>query len=181
VDAAVNSGAWRDERGVRDRAQQSARRDAVRDVATEDTQARRSPWQRRQATPSVADPAVALATYLHDVLLDVASGRSPAVDRLGLWLAVVGFVLAAAAVIGVEALRVARGVHGPELRLRLAMQRIRDGDLGFRVTLRRGDLLGGLAQECNELLEWLNQNPPVGARVGSDVVEVDDAQREAER
>jgi hypothetical protein len=140
---------------------------------------RRHRWQILPCVAMFAS-AVALATYLHDVLLDVASGRSPAVDRLGLWLAVVGFVLAAAAVIGVEALHAARGVHGPELRLRLAMQRIRDGDLGFRVTLRRGDLLGGLAHECNELLEWLNQNPPEGARVGSDVVDVGDEPREAD-
>ena len=69
-------------------------------------------------------------------------------------------------------LRLAGRVAGPEYRLRRALQRIRTGDLGFRVNLRRGDLLAGLAQECNELLDWLNANPPRGAHTGTDIVEV---------
>jgi hypothetical protein len=40
------------------------------------------------------------------------------------------------------------------------------------VSLRRGDLLSGLAQECNELLEYLNSNPPSGAKTGTDVVDI---------
>jgi hypothetical protein len=38
--------------------------------------------------------------------------------------------------------------------------------------LRRGDLLTGLAEECNALLDWLNENPPRGVATGSDVVQV---------
>jgi hypothetical protein len=32
--------------------------------------------------------------------------------------------------------------------------------------------LTGLARDCNELLDWLNQNPPSGAHTGNDVHEL---------
>ncbi len=85
-----------------------------------------------------------------------------------------GTMLFAIGVVGMlHASRVAQRVLGPEQRLIESLQRLRTGDLSFRVNLRRGDLLTGLAVECNEVLEWLNVNPPRGASTGSDVYEVE--------
>jgi hypothetical protein len=115
----------------------------------------------------------ALVVYCHSLLGDAAAGRPVEVGSGGFWLAIVGFFAACIAVVLLQSLRLAHRIAGPEWRLRRALRRIRAGDLGFRITLRRGDLLGGLAHECNELLDWLNANPPVGTRTGGDVVEVD--------
>ena len=52
------------------------------------------------------------------------------------------------------------------------MQRIRAGDVGFRVAIHRGQPLGRLLHECNGLLEWLNHNPPSGVRVDRDVFDI---------
>jgi hypothetical protein len=113
-----------------------------------------------------------LAIYCRDVLLAAATGVELPDAGADFWLAVGGFLVASATVVLVAALRLSRRVTGPEYRLRLALQRIRSCDVGFRITLRRGDLLHGLARECNELLDWLNENPPAGMKTGSDVVEV---------
>lgn len=115
---------------------------------------------------------VALAWYCRNLLGDADAGRLVAVGDMPLLLFVGAFLVAGAAVVAVQSLRVANRVAGPEYRLRQALQRIRSGDVGFRISLRRGDLLTGLAAECNELLEWLNHNPPAGVRTGTDVVEV---------
>ena len=56
------------------------------------------------------------------------------------------------------------------------MQRIRAGDVGFRVALRRGEPLGALVHECNDLLEWLNRNPPPGSRLDADVFELEEGE-----
>ncbi len=62
---------------------------------------------------------------------------------------------------------------GPSHRLIDAMQRVREGDIGFRVHLRKGDMLMDVANEFNHLLDWLNANPPGDVKVGSDVVDVE--------
>jgi methyl-accepting chemotaxis protein len=113
-----------------------------------------------------------LAFYCHRLLDEAAAGRPVRAGDAGFWLAVAGFFLACIAVVLLQSLRLAQRVAGPEWRLRRSLRRIRAGDLGFRITLRRGDLLNGMAHECNELLDWLNANPPPGVRTGSDVVEV---------
>lgn len=115
---------------------------------------------------------VSLAWFCRSLLVEAAAGRTANVGGIGLWAAVGGFLFAAGAVVMVQSLRLVNRVAGPEYRMRRALQRIRDGDVGFRIALRRGDLLTGLARECNDLLEWLNKNPPPGVRTGSDIVEV---------
>lgn len=115
---------------------------------------------------------LALAWYLRGVLGDAARGSADAGGDLGLWLAVVAFLVTVAAVVVAQCLRMSERLAGPEHRLRAALQRIRTGDLGFRVTLRRGDPLQELASECNALLDWLNENPPAGARTGTDIVQL---------
>lgn len=115
---------------------------------------------------------VGIAYYCHLLLRDATAGqRAP---ESGVLVPLAWVLVAASCVVVVfQSLHVANRVAGPERRLAQAMQRIRSGDLSFRIHLRRGDLLTPLARECNELLEWLNANPPVGAEVGSDVVRVD--------
>jgi hypothetical protein len=89
-----------------------------------------------------------------------------------LFLAVLGFTLASGAVVVFQALRFSHRIAGPAYRLIKSMQRIRTGDVGFRVTLRRGDHLTEVATELNNLLDWLNENPPAGVKTGSDLIRV---------
>jgi hypothetical protein len=123
---------------------------------------------------------VGLTGYCSHLLAEAESGRAAPIGTAALYVGAGCFLLASVAVVLLQAARVCHRVAGPEYRLRAALARIRSGDLTFRVHLRRGDLLTGLADECNELLEWLNRNPPSGATTGSDVVEVDALPLEAE-
>ena len=116
---------------------------------------------------------VILTGYCRSLLMDAVAGRSAAGAGFSLALVAGGFLLASSSVILLQSARLAARVAGPELRLVRAMQRIRAGDTSFRVQLRRGDLLSGLAGECNELIEWLNEKSPREARVEADLVELE--------
>lgn len=120
----------------------------------------------------LAVAVVVITWFCRDMLLGAVAGEATVAAELPLYVAAGCFLLAAGAVVVLQSVQVAERVAGPEYRLVQSLRRIRGGDLSFRVHLRKGDLLGGLAQECNELLEWLNQNPPSGARTGSDLLEV---------
>lgn len=115
------------------------------------------------AMPTVAMfvSVVALVAYCRSLLNDAAAGREVVVGEAGFWLSVGGFLLTSVVVFVFQVVRMASRVAGPELRLRRSLQRIRAGDLGFRVELRRGDLLCGLAEECNLLVDWLAKRPGV--------------------
>lgn len=115
---------------------------------------------------------IVLTHYGRGLLTDAAAGRGVSVSDGTAILLIGAFLLACASVVVLQSARLAGRIAGPERRLVQALHRIRAGDVAFRVNLRRGDLLGGLATECNALLEWLNANPPAGVRTGSDVVEV---------
>lgn len=119
----------------------------------------------------LAIAVIGVTFYCDGLLVDAATGAD-AGSAHPLFVAGSGFLCIAVAVTVLQAARVAHRVAGPEYRLQQALQRIRAGDLTFRVHLRKGDLLGGLANECNELLEWLNANPPAGARTGSDLLDL---------
>lgn len=129
----------------------------------------------------MAASLVGLTLYCHGLLDEAAAGRQPQVGGFGFWAGVVGFLVACVGAIAWQCVHLAIRVAGPEYRLRHAMQRIRTRDVGFRVSLRRGDLLTGLARECNELLDWLNENPPAGVRTGGDVVDVEAVDEERSR
>lgn len=116
--------------------------------------------------------ALVLTDYCRRILAESAQAVPAGLDQFTLALVLGGFLLASAALVVVQAARVATRLEGPERRLIEALRRMRGGDLAFRVHLRRGDPLTGVARECNELLDWLNQNPPAGAQVGGDIVEV---------
>jgi hypothetical protein len=115
---------------------------------------------------------VLLTLFCRALLSDIASGVSSIGTSTALFVTAGGFLLASMAVVVLQASRVAHRVAGPEYRLRQSLQRIRGGDLSFRINLRKGDMLTGLAQECNELLDWLNRCPPSGCQTGTDLVEV---------
>jgi len=104
--------------------------------------------------------------------LHSAAAGGPVLVSLWGWIALAAFaVLAGLSLLWMQQQRLRRHLLGPQQRLCGALQRIRQGDLAFRVTLRKGDPLGPLADECNELLDWLNRNPPLAAsRIGSDLV-----------
>jgi len=91
---------------------------------------------------------------------------------LPLFLAVLGMTLVSCFLVVTQAVRLSRRLAGPTMRVITGMQRVRAGDLAFRVHLRRGDYLTEIAFEFNRVLDWLNENPPEGARTGSDVVDV---------
>ncbi len=87
--------------------------------------------------------------------------------------AVVGFLVVCCSVVAIQGLRLTHRVAGPAYRIRTSLERIRAGDVAFRLTLRRGDCLRDVAEEVNRLLDWLNENPPQGVRTGGDLVTVD--------
>ena len=120
----------------------------------------------------MAAAVTVLTLYCRSLLVEAANGQHVTIGTLPLVLVAGGFLIASASVVLLQSTRVVTRVAGPELRLARAMQRIRGGDISFRVHLRRGDLLTDLARECNALLDWLNTNPPNGVVTGGDVVEV---------
>lgn len=91
---------------------------------------------------------------------------------LPLFLGVFGISLVSCLLVVAHGLRLQRRLAGPTLRVIAGMQRVRVGDLSFRVHLRRGDYLSEVAFEFNKVIDWLNENPPEGVRTGSDVVDV---------
>ncbi|MBX3462054.1 MAG: hypothetical protein KF830_02705 [Planctomycetes bacterium] len=127
--------------------------------------------------PVLVVAATSLLLVDHCRVLLADAGAADRVVRADLRLVFVlgGFVLACAALVGVQAARVAGRLMGPERRLVDALRRMRSGDLAFRVHVRRGDPLTGVVRECNELLDWLNANPPAGVRTGGDVIEMESA------
>lgn len=130
---------------------------------------------RRPRSMSVIAMAVALVLltlYCRELLAGARAGKT---DENGTRLLVMagGFLFASLVAVVVHMRTLAHRVAGPEFRLIQAIRRIRSGDLAFRIHLRRGDLLGGLAGECNDLLEWLNCNPPAGAVTGTDVIDIE--------
>jgi hypothetical protein len=68
---------------------------------------------------------VLLTWYCRTLLVDAAAGRAVVIGDLPLVLLAGGFLLASAAVVVAQSVRVAGRVAGPEYRLRQALQRIR--------------------------------------------------------
>jgi len=139
----------------------------------------------RAGSVAIVIPLVVLAIavlgitiFCRRLLQDATEVGATGPADLPIYVAAGCFLLSAGAVVVIQSSRVAERVAGPEHRLIQGLRRLRSGDLSFRLNLRKGDLLTGLAHECNELIEWLNQNPPVGARTGSDMLEVAEVKSE---
>jgi len=133
------------------------------------------PMQSLRALAIVALCVVAalFANALLSHLQSVVDGADEAAGVDALWIWSVALAVAVLGALLVEVANIVRRFRRPEQQVRLAMQRIRAGDVGFRIARRRGEPLGRLVHECNDLLEWLNRNPPDGARVDRDVFELD--------
>jgi len=136
---------------------------------------------RRAKLLTLALPVAALvlslflmAIFGRRLLLRAAVAPIEEPSLVPLFVSAAVFLLAAGALVVLQARRIAERAAGPENRLIQAIRRVRTGDVAFRVHLRSGDLLADLADEFNGLLDWLNVNPPAGVITGSDVVEVEE-------
>ena len=116
---------------------------------------------------------IVLALYCHRVLHAASTGADSFDNAVPMVLAVCGFLLASGLAVILQAYHLAQRVAGPAQRLQQAMTRIRNGDIAFRVHLRRGDLLREVAGDFNDLLDWLNRTLPGDMKRGNDVVDVD--------
>jgi len=139
--------------------------------------------QRRQVLYRMAmivPPVVTVASiaclgiHCAQLLEAAVDGSLPEVAPWPAVVALVGVLVGCAATIFVQGLAIRRRVLEPAGRFVTCLRRIREGDIAFRVHLRRGDLLGEVADELNEVLEWLNENPPANVRRGSDIYEVEE-------
>lgn len=135
--------------------------------------------QRRIVAYATALPALALvlatvvvAFYCRSLLTEADAARTDLPSLLPLNLSVLGFVVLSGGVVMHQARRFSHRIAGPTYRISRAMQRARDGDIGFRISLREGDCLGEIADEFNLLLDWLNEHPPEGVSMGGDVVDL---------
>lgn len=99
-------------------------------------------------------------------VLDEASSADETLPTLGpLFISLFLFIVAAGAVVIVQALRYSHKIAGPMHRLVKSMDRIRQGDLSFQVKLRQGDELTEIADELNRVIGWLRQHPPQGVKL----------------
>lgn len=123
-------------------------------------------------TLGLAVSTLIVAVFCRRLLGEASAQEVELPSLVPLFLAVLGFTVASGAVVVFQALRFSNRIAGPAYRLVKSMERIRGGDIGFRVNLRRGDHLIDVATEMNNLLDWLNENPPAGVKRGSDLVRV---------
>lgn len=107
---------------------------------------------------------VVLLCYCRELLRCAAAGERIVVGELGFWFVVGGFLATCTGVAVLQARRLGRLVAGPEHRLRRSLQRLRAGDYDFRVRLRNGDLLAGLAEECDALRAAMQQREAPACR-----------------
>jgi len=88
-------------------------------------------------------------------------------DMMPFFWALVALEIGAAIFLVGMSLRSSLRVVGPAVNICRSMERIRSGDLDFKVKLRDGDFLLEIEQELNQLIDWLNENPPPGCRTRS--------------
>jgi NADPH:quinone reductase-like Zn-dependent oxidoreductase len=124
--------------------------------------------------------AIAFVAFCDSLLTEAAHGDLALPSLSYVVVAVAAGAVSTIAIVFVQAVRARRHAFMPSRRLERALRRLRSGDLAFRVQLRRGDALAGLAKEVNLVLDWLNSHPPRcdELRLGGDVVHVDDEKAE---
>lgn len=114
-----------------------------------------------------------IAWFANDLLEQAKDREIEMVGLMPLFLALLVIAGISTALVFLQSARSARRLTGPVHRIKVGMQRVRQGDIAHRVHLRRDDELSQLAAEFNTLLDWLNENPPAGVRTGGDVVEME--------
>ena len=131
-------------------------------------------------TIGLALACVIVAVFCRRLLGEAMRADAQLPSLVPLFLSLLGFVIVSAIVVVLQALRFSHRIAGPAYRLLKSMERLRSGDLAFRVHLRKGDHLVELADELNRVLDYLNEHPPRGATTGSDIVEVEADEPEPE-
>ena len=130
-------------------------------------------------TVGLAVSTMIVAIFCRRLLTESLRVDAELPSLIPLLLAVLLFFVICSIVMAIQGLRFSHRIAGPAYRLCKSLERIRSRDIGFRVTLRKGDYLTELADELNQTLDFLNANPPAGMRTGGDVVDVrPDAARE---
>jgi len=121
---------------------------------------------RMTALPAAVLAGIAVFTgvYCSDVLEEARALDQELPDLMPLIWLVMAFELIAAGMLVMHALRLSHTIAGPAYRIAKSIERIRSGDISFRVQLRKGDHLTELRDEMNLLLEWLQKNPPQVAK-----------------
>lgn len=127
------------------------------------------PMQGRMMLSMALIPAAALigiailtAIYASRVAEEALATDTELPDMMPLFYLVIAFEVMAGFIMVVNSLRVSHTVAGPAYRICKSIERIRNGDIAFKVTLREGDHLTEIRDELNHLLDWLNANPPTG-------------------
>lgn len=116
----------------------------------------------------------AATVFAHQCVSQLHELESGSLSNLStLAISIVAFVASLLIVLFVEVCNMTRRFRAAEQQVRVAMQRIRAGDVGFRVARRPGEPMARLVQECNGLLAWLNHNPPSGVNVDRDLFDLD--------
>ncbi|MEM7202734.1 MAG: hypothetical protein AAF628_20875 [Planctomycetota bacterium] len=77
-----------------------------------------------------------------------------------LFVSVLGFVLASAAIVVHQAIRFSHRIAGPSYRFIKSMEQVGGGDTDFRIKLRKDDLLTEVADAFNDMLDGLDAQGP---------------------
>lgn len=115
--------------------------------------------------PTIALVLVALLTgiWCAHIRAEAVSAGLELPDLMPFFWAMLAFEVGAAIFLVGAALRTTLRVSGPAYNICRCLQRIRHGDLGFRVKLRDGDYLTEIESELNQTIEWLQQHLPATA------------------
>lgn len=114
--------------------------------------------------PALALAAIAIVTayWCSNTMAEASANDAELPNLSPVFFLVVVFELVAAVYLMVNSLKVSHRVAGPAYRICKSLERIRSGDLNFKVNLRPGDHLTEIRDELNLLLDWLNTKPPAG-------------------
>ena len=110
----------------------------------------------------LAGIAVFTAVYVTRVMNHATATDAELPDLMPLFYLVIVFELLAAVFLLANSLKASHLVAGPAYRICKSLERIRSGDLAFEVKLRKGDHLTEIQDELNQLIDWLNEHPPMG-------------------
>ena len=121
---------------------------------------------------SLSVATLIVAVFCRKLLSEAMMTEAGLPSLVPLFLFLLGFTIVSGAIVIHQALRFSHRIAGPAHRLIQSIDQVREGDISFRVDLRQGDHLTELADSFNQLLDWLNENPPAGVKTGSDVVQL---------
>lgn len=131
-------------------------------------------------TASLAVAAMIVAVFSRRLAGEAAVAQAELPSLLPLLLSLLGFTLLSVAIVLHQAVRFSHRIAGPSYNLLRSFERVRNGDLAFRVRLRDGDHLTELADGFNDMLDWLAEHPPKGVQPAGGSTATVEAVRDAE-